>query len=79
MFTRAGFNARHARLGIWGLTRWVWAELIRFRPSGDLAWHGKRPNGHGFLTWGHTCSFGNLISDGLNFLDRYQLPKSDIR
>lgn len=73
MFTRAGFNGRHVDTGVRGMSRLVWARLIRFVPSGDLAWHGPR-----FLTWGSTCRFFNLVSDGLNFVERTSLPKSDL-
>ena len=73
MFLRAGFNPRHVDTGVRGLTRWVWARLIRFVPSGELAWHGPR-----FLTWGNTCSFHSLIDCGLKFSERYNLPKSEL-
>jgi hypothetical protein len=73
MFLRAGFNGRHVDTGVRGLSRFVWARLVRFVPSGDLAWHGPR-----FLTWGSTCNFHCLVSDGLKWPDRYMLPKSDL-
>ena len=54
MFTRAGFNGRHtvvcrAQVRIQGDWRVVSAQLIRFTPGGDLAWHvpGR------FLGWGN--------------------------
>lgn len=62
MFVQAGFNRRHRSTGIRGWTRnvngnksgFAPAELIRFLPSGELAWAGKR-----FLVWGDVCVFGS--------------------
>jgi len=81
MFTRAGFNARADRLGIRAAIHragWSWpraAELIRFRPSGDLCWYGA-----GGLSWG-TCSdlsFKNWIHlSGQGWFDR-QLAACDL-
>jgi hypothetical protein len=72
MFLRAGFNPRYVDTGVRGLTRFVWARLIQLE-GGDLAWHGP-----GFLTWGSTCHFQNLVDDGLKWADRYSLPKSEL-
>lgn len=60
-FLRAGFNARHVQVGIRAWTRQLAggkfkaAELIRFKPSGDLAWLGIDRS---FLAWGDQCVFG---------------------
>lgn len=54
MFTRAGFNPRHtvvchARVALGNDGRIFTARLIRFEPSGDLAWHSRSGS---FLVWG---------------------------
>ena len=54
MFTRAGFNPRHtvvcrARVALAGTGRLFEARLLRFAPSGDLAWHSRSGS---FLVWG---------------------------
>jgi len=66
MFLRAGFNPRHFDTGVRAWSRGVVVRLIRFVPSGDLAW-----NGRGFLTWGSTCAFRDLIEGPVRFSDCY--------
>jgi len=65
MFLRAGFRPNHsvichARVRLVGRTTVCTAKLIRFYPSGDLAWWSRQGN---FLVWGDKIRINN--HDGL--------------
>jgi hypothetical protein len=73
MFTRAGFNARHRLIALaaWGAGG---LELIRFVPSGDLAWHRRAV----YLGWKPLRGVRNLIDCGLTYYERLTLPQSEL-
>ena len=80
-FLKAGFNARHVRLGIFAWTRAVTgkrfepAQLIRFE-GGDLAWLGLEER---FLAWGEQCVIGTRPEFDLPDEWQFGLPQSQIR
>lgn len=75
MFTRAGFNPRHtvvcrARVALGNGGRLFDAKLIRFVPSGDLAWYSKSGS---FLVWGNRVHTVDHV-----FIDYCSADKSHI-
>lgn len=80
-FMRAGFNFRHKSTNVFGWTRpvngkrFALAELIRFTPSGDLAWidAADKPK---FLAWGEQVVIGSRPEFDLPMEWQHGLPQS---
>lgn len=85
MFLQAGFNGRNYRTGIRGWTRHVRDEKRRFRPAelrefvcGDYFWHGRHPDGGGFMAWGEQCVLGSWHGFDLPWVYQEGLAHCDV-
>lgn len=79
MFTRADYNKRRRRLGIFamvhrpGWRNWRPSQLVRFR-CGDLAWWG----GGDRFSWGISLSFMQRVQLRWNVFNEYRAWRCDI-